>query len=200
MKSTAWDAAGNALKIESTAVLEAAKELDQVSFNKALSLLISADRIACSGSGHSGFACQHFAHLLCCIDRPARFLPPSEAIHGGMGFLQKGDLLVIASRGGKTEELLPIIDIAHIKKVSILTITENLSSPIASGADVVIKMKVTRECDRYNCQGTTSFIVLSSIFDALQTAMIEEMDYSLKSFAIVHPGGAVGKRLNMRIK
>ena len=200
MKSTAWDAAGNAFKIESTAVLEAAKELDQHSFNEALSLLISADRIACSGSGHSGFACQHFAHLLCCIDRPARFLPPSEAIHGGMGFLQQGDLLVVASRGGKTEELLPIIEIAHIKKVSILTITENLSSQIASRADVVIKMKVTKECDRYNCQGTTSFIVLSSIFDALQTALIEEMDYSLNNFAIVHPGGAVGKRLNARIK
>lgn len=196
MKSISWNAAKNVFQIESTALIEAASELDESSFKNAINLLSKAERIACSGSGHSGIACAHFAHLLCCIERPARFLSPSEAIHGGMGFLQSGDLLVIASRGGKTEELLPIVNIASMKNVKIITITENLDSPIATAADVVIKINVTRECDKYNSQGTTSFVVLSSIFDALQTALIEEMNYSIKKFAIVHPGGAVGKGLN----
>jgi D-arabinose 5-phosphate isomerase GutQ len=173
---------------------------EESSFISAIDFLIKAERIACTGSGHSGIACAHFAHLLCCIERPARFLPPSEAIHGGMGFLHNGDLLVVASRGGKTEELIPIVEIAHMKNLKIITITENIGSPIAKAADAVIKMKVTRECDKYNSQGTTSFIVLSSIFDALQTALIEEMNYTIEKFAVVHPGGAVGKRLKKELK
>ena len=78
-------------------------------------MLAKAERIGCSGCGHSGIACAHFAHLLCCIERPARFLSPSDAVHGGLGFLQKEDVLVVASRGGKTEELLPIEQIAGKK-------------------------------------------------------------------------------------
>ena len=57
-------------------------------------------------------------------------------------------------------------------------------------------MKVTRECDKYNCQGTTSFAVTNAIFDALQTAVMEYTDFKNEKFAVIHPGGAVGKRLN----
>jgi D-arabinose 5-phosphate isomerase GutQ len=159
-------------------------------------VLACAPRIACSGCGHSGIACAHFAHSLCCIERPARFLSPSEAVHGATGFLQKGDVLVLASRGGKTEELLPIGRIAKAKGATVIAVTEDLQSPLAAGADIVLAMRVTRECDKFNCQGTTSFVVLSAVFDALQTALIEEMDYQNEKFAVVHPGGAVGKRLN----
>ncbi len=74
--------------------------------------------------------------------------------------------------------------------------TENLESPLAQGADVVLKMVVTRETDKYNCQGTTSNTLMNAMFDALQSAMIEELDYRNESFALVHPGGAVGERLN----
>ena len=57
-------------------------------------------------------------------------------------------------------------------------------------------MKVTRECDKYNCQGTTSFAVTNAIFDALQTALLEYTDFKNEKFAVIHPAGAVGKRLN----
>lgn len=196
MKKASWEAAKQAFSIESEAVLEALTTIDKVEFGKVLEALMKAERIACSGCGHSGIACAHFAHLLCCIERPARFLSPAEAIHGGTGFLQKDDVLVAASRGGKTEELLPIEQIAKEKGAKIIAVTENKLSPLAIGADIVLTMKVTRECDKYNCQGTTSFVVLSAIFDALQTSLIEETDYNNEKFAVVHPGGAVGKRLN----
>jgi D-arabinose 5-phosphate isomerase GutQ len=195
MKQGSWDAAKLAFSIESEAILNTLKVLDKHEFGKAVDCLAEADRIACCGCGHSGIACAHFAHLLCCIDRPARFLSPSEAVHGGAGFLQKNDVLVVASRGGKTEELLPIEQIARVKGVKIIAITENIKSSLAAGADIVLAMKVTRECDKYNCQGTTSFVVLSAIFDALQTSLIEETNYNNEKFLVVHPGGAVGKRL-----
>jgi len=200
MKQSSWEAAKLAFSIESEDILNTLTVLDQSEFEKAVEYLAVADRIACSGCGHSGIACAHFAHLLCCIERPARFLSPSEAVHGGAGFLQKDDVLVVASRGGKTEELLPIEHIAKKKGVKIIAVTENIKSPIAAGADVVLAMKVSRECDKYNCQGTTSFVVLSAIFDALQTSLIEETGYNNEKFLVVHPGGAVGKRLKQSLE
>jgi len=110
--------------------------------------------------------------------------------------LQKGDVMVFASRGGKTKELLPIFDICKQKGIKIITITENMTSPLTEGADVVIKQYVNRETDKYNSQGTTSSTALCMIFHALQTALIEETDYKNEQFALIHPGGAVGERLN----
>ncbi|MBR2473391.1 MAG: phosphosugar isomerase, partial [Clostridia bacterium] len=71
-------------------------------------------------------------------------------------------------------------------------------SPLAQGADIVLPMKITKETDKYNSQGTTSFIVTNAIFDALQAALIEETGYRNEQFAVIHPGGAVGERLNKK--
>ena len=138
----------------------------------------------------------HFAHLMCCIERPARFLSPAEAVHGGTGFIQPGDAVLRASRGGKTRELLPILDIAKRKGAAVIAVTENADSPLALGADILLKMSVTRETDRYDSQGTTSFTVLNVLFHALQAALIERTGYKNEQFAVIHPGGAVGERLN----
>ena len=169
---------------------------DEDAYSKAVELLKSAPRIGASGCGHSGIMCQHFAHLMCCIERPARFISPAEAVHGAMGFLQAGDVMVLASRGGKTAELLPIADICRKKGISIIVITENTDSPLAVAADVVLRQYVNRETDRYNCQGTTSSTALCVIFHVLQPALIEETGFQNEQFALVHPGGAVGERLN----
>ena len=155
-----------------------------------------APRIGTTGCGHSGIICQHIAHLLCCIERPARFISPAEAVHGASGFLQPGDVMIFASRGGKTAELLPIIDICRRKGVSVIAITENTESPMAKAADVVLVQHVNRETDKYNAQGTTSTTVLCLIAHALQAALIEETGYRNEQFAVIHPGGAVGERLN----
>ena len=83
-----------------------------------------------------------------------------------------------------------------MKKVTVIGVTENLSSPLAAMSDIVLPMKVTTETDRYNSQGTSSFTALAAVFDALQTAVLEETGYRNEQFALIHPGGAVGKRLN----
>ena len=196
LSEKALNAALTAYDIESECIKEMKSYLNEEAFSKAVELLCNAQRIGAAGCGHSGIACQHFAHLMCCIERPARFISPAEAVHGGSGFLQKGDVMVLASRGGATKELFPILDICKTKGVSVITITENLQSPLALGADVVIKQYVNRETDKYNMQGTTSTTALCMLFHALQTAVIEETDYQKEQFALIHPGGAVGKRLN----
>lgn len=185
-----------AFATESESILETAKVLDPEQLSKAAEALARAPRIAATGCGHSGIAARHFAHLMCCVERPARFLSPAEAVHGGLGFLQAGDVLLWASRGGKTDELIPIADICRKKGVCVIGVTENPSSPLAERSDILLRMCVTRECDRFNCQGTTSFVVTAAIFDALQTAVMELTGFQNEEFAVIHPGGAVGKRLN----
>ena len=196
MKQESLQAAKAAYEIEAECLRNMIDYFDEDAFAKAVALLKESPRIGASGCGHSGIICQHFAHLMCCIEQPAKFVSPAEAVHGGMGFLQAGDVMLFASRGGKTGELLPILDICKRKGVRVITVTENLESPLAKGADVVLKQYVNRETDKYNSQGTTSSTALAMIFHALQTALIEETDYKNEQFALIHPGGAVGERLN----
>ena len=191
-------AARAAFSIEAESIRSMERYFDEAAYEKAVNLLTAAPRIAASGCGHSGIACQHFAHLMCCIERPARFISPAEAVHGATGYLQRGDVMVLASRGGKTRELLPILEICKAKGVAVITITENMESALAKGADVVIKQYVERETDKFNSQGTTSTTALCVIFHALQAALIERTGYQEQQFALIHPGGAVGERLNAK--
>ena len=195
----AMSAALTAFDIEAECITAMKSYINEEQFSSAVELLSSAARIGAAGCGHSGIACQHFAHLMCCIERPARFISPAEAVHGGSGFLQKDDVMLLASRGGSTKELFPILDICKAKGVKVITVTENLDSYLAKEADVVIKQYVNRETDKYNMQGTTSTTALCMLFHALQTAIIEETDYKSEQFALIHPGGAVGERLNKKL-
>ncbi len=196
IKQESLNQAINAYKIESECINEMLEHFDEEAFSNAVELLASAERIGTTGCGHSGIICSHFSHLLCCIERPSRFISPAEAVHGATGFLQEGDVCVFASRGGKTKELLPILDICKAKGVKIISVTENMDSPLAQMADVVLKQHVNKETDKYNSQGTTSSTALCMIFHSLQAALIEETDYKNEQFALIHPGGAVGERLN----
>ena len=196
MNKDAIEAAKATFDIEAQCIVEMKDYFDEEAFSRAVELLKNAPRIGTCGCGHSGIVCQHFAHLLCCIERPARFISPAEAVHGATGFLQAGDVMVFASRGGKTRELLPILAICEKKGIHVITVTENLKSPLAEGAEVVLKQHVNRETDRWNAQGTTSTTALCVIFHALQSALIEETGYQAEQFAVIHPGGAVGERLN----
>lgn len=196
MKAEGLRVAKEAFVTEAECLSNAFSHIDSAEFSRAVDKLAIAPRIAASGCGHSGIACQHFAHLMCCIERPARFIYPSEAVHGAMGFIQKEDVMLLASRGGKTKELLTVMQICKKKGAKVITVTESMDSPLAKEADIVLKMFINRETDKYNCQGTTSNTMLNALFDALQAALIEEIDYQNERFALVHPGGAVGERLN----
>ena len=198
MKQIGLQRLRESFEIEAQCIADAVKYIDEDAFSRAVDLLAKAPRIGTSGCGHSGIICQHMAHLLCCIERPARFISPAEAVHGATGYLQEGDVMIFASRGGKTKELLPILDICKAKGVHVITVTENTESPLALGAEVVLRQYVNRETDKYNSQGTTSTTSLCVILHALQSALIEETDYKNEQFALIHPGGAVGERLNSK--
>ena len=195
MKDKTLELAKESLKIESKAISDIISYLNVESFGKAVDVLANCPKIITCASGSSGIAAKKFAHSLCCIERNAQFLSPAEAVHGGLGCVKKGDAVVMVSRGGKTVELLPIIDVCNKKGAILIAITENLDSPLAKKAQVVVPLKIEKESDKYNVMATSSFIATIAIFDAMLVAIMEETDYRLEQFALIHPGGAVGKRL-----
>ena len=99
MSADYMKSAMDAFKIEAESLMATAEAIDPREFERAVEVLAKAERIAAAGCGHSGIACRHFAHLMCCVERPARFLSPAEAVHGGLGCMKKGDVMLLASRG-----------------------------------------------------------------------------------------------------
>ena len=170
--------------------------MDEEAYRKAVDLLAGARMTVTTACGSSGFAAKKFAHSLCCIECPAKFVAPSEGLHGGMGVLQPGDVLVAVSKGGKTDELLPMLDIAKKKNAAIIAVTQKPDSVLAKAADAVLLLPDFPESDEFNVMSTTSFAANISIFDALMMGLMEEKNYTLEQFALIHPGGAVGKRIN----
>ena len=123
IKEIALKSAIQSLKTESKAISDIIGYLDLKSFEKAVDILSTCPKTITCASGSSGVAAKKFAHSLCCIERNAQFLSPAEALHGGMGCIKKGDAVVMVSRGGKTAELLPIIDVCNKKEAILIAIT-----------------------------------------------------------------------------
>lgn len=170
--------------------------LDGEALGKAIDILAQSTLTVTSACGSSGFAAQKFAHALCCVECPAKFVAPSEAVHGGLGALQKGNALVLVSKGGKTDELLPLVAVAKKKQANIIVVTAHGEAQLGQLADVVLLLPDMPESDRYGVMSTTSFASNMAIFNALMVGLMEEKDYPLSDFALIHSGGAVGKQIN----
>lgn len=195
MKNTTMDLMKGSLLAEKTALELLYRDFDEAAFAKALELLKSSAVTVLSACGSSGFATKKFAHSLCCIECPAKFVPPSEAVHGGMGMLKRGNVLLLVTKGGRTEELLPLADIAKKKGAHIILVTAHPERELGQMADVVLKLPDTPESDRFDMMSTASFTATIGIFDALMMGLMEEKDFTEADFALIHPGGAVGKRI-----
>lgn len=157
-------------------------------------------RIIVSGCGTSGAAAKKIAHSLCCIERPACFLSPSDAVHGALGLLQKEDILILISKGGNTGELLGLIDACKKKGAKLIGVTENPDSIIARSADILLKVKVDREPCPFNMLATASTMAVVAVFDAICIALMHYTGYTREQFAVIHPKGAVGERLLNNMK
>lgn len=198
MKNNYWNAATESLQIEIDALKALSEYIDRESFDQAVNALASCNKIMTCASGTSGIAAKKFAHSLCCIERSAMFMPPCEAVHGGLGALQKEDVMVVVSRGGKTSELLPVIDVCNKKETILIGVTENPESPLGKYADIVLPIKIEKESDPTGLMATSSFMVTVALFDALLSALIVKTGYTKEQFGLIHPGGAVGQLLNKK--
>lgn len=179
------DAIGKLTEVlDEKAVLETAKVLQNCK-----------GKVILSGCGTSAMAAKKIAHSLCCIEIPALFLSPADAVHGGLGVLQEDDILILISKGGNTQELVDLIPACRTKKAKLIGVSENPDSKIAQAADIYMKVKAEREPCRFNMLATSSTLAVISTFDAICIALMQMTGYTREQFAVIHPGGAVGERL-----
>lgn len=196
MNSKAFEAARHSIEKEAQTVLAVLDGLDEAAFGRAVDMLAASPRIMTGGCGNSGIAAKKFAHCLCCINKSGMFMPSGEAVHGGMGYIQPGDVLILVTRGGKTGELIPMADIAKKKGAGLIVLTENADSPLSRAADVTLLLHDIEESDPTGLMATSSFVAPVAVFDALLSALIVETGFVGGQFGLIHPGGAVGERLN----
>ncbi|TCS78100.1 KpsF/GutQ family protein [Muricomes intestini] len=157
-------------------------------------------KVVIAGCGTSAMAAKKGVHSLNCIERPAVFLTPSDAVHGGLGVLQKEDILILVSKGGGTEELVQMIPACKAKGATLAAITENEESEIGKMADICIKVKTGQEPCRFNMLATASTLCVISVFDAICISLMQYTNYTKEQFAVIHPKGAVGDRLLGKVK
>lgn len=196
MKSSTFEFMRSSVVAERRALDVLYETMDEGEFLKTLEFILNSSLVVLSACGSSGFAAKKFAHSLCCVECPAKFVPPSEAVHGGMGALKRDNLLILVSKGGKTDELIPLVSIAKSKGARIALVTANRDSELAREADSVLLLPDVPESDVYGVMSTASFAATIAIFDALMMGIMEEKNYALSDFALIHPGGAVGKKIN----
>lgn len=152
-------------------------------------------RVVTAGVGTSAAAAKKIAHTLSCVEIPSFFLSPGDAVHGALGAVQKGDVVIAISKGGGTREILNILPGVKKKEAKLVGVTENDTSELAKASDLLLKVKVEREPDPFNMLATASTMAVIAVFDAVAITLMHYMDYRKEQFAVIHPGGAVGKRL-----
>jgi arabinose-5-phosphate isomerase len=186
--------------IEADALYKAAERLDQ-NFLDAISLILGTKgKLIITGVGKSGLVGAKMAATFASTGTSSFFLHPTEALHGDLGMIGKGDTLLAISSSGESEELTKILP--HIKRfdIPLIGLTGNKSSSLGSYADVFLDISVEKEACPLGIAPTTSTTLTMALGDALAVALMEYRGFKEEDFASFHPGGSLGKKLFVRIK
>ena len=184
------------LTMEAESIARLTQELDpDTVLAVAKALMNCKGKVILSGCGTSAMAARKIAHSLSCVEIPALFLSPADAVHGALGVLQQEDILILISKGGNTQELVNLIPACKTKGALLIGVSENPASVIARQADLYLKVKVAQEPCRFNMLATASTLAVIATFDAICIALMQMTGYTREQFAVIHPGGAVGERL-----
>lgn len=189
------------IEIEAESIKKLAEDMDDEKvLETAKTLMNCKGKVILAGCGTSAMAAKKVAHSLNCIEIPALFLSPADAVHGGLGVLQEEDILILISKGGNTQELVNLIPACRTKKALLIGVSENPESKIAVNSDIYLKVKVEKEPCRFNMLATASTLAVISMFDSICIALMQMTGYTREQFAVIHPGGAVGDRLLNNLK
>jgi arabinose-5-phosphate isomerase len=188
------------LKLEASAISQAADRLQGEQVNQALNLLATCQgKVVLAGVGKSGIVAQKIAATLNSVGTVAICLHPCDALHGDLGVVTANDVAILLSNSGETEEILGMLPHLQYRKVAIMAIVGNLKSTLARKADVVIDAAVAREACPHNLAPTTSTTVALAIGDALAMTVMQMKGLTPEDFALNHPAGRLGKRLTLRV-
>jgi arabinose-5-phosphate isomerase len=163
------------------------------------SALERGGKIVVTGVGKSGKIANKIAATLSSTGSQATYLHPTEGLHGDLGFVGEKDVVIAFSYTGNTDELLRILPAFKALKTPIIAVTGNLRSHLAEMSDVVIDASVAQEACPHNLAPTTSTTLSLAIGDALAMALMKLRNFDAESFARNHPGGSIGRKLNLSV-
>ena len=189
------------LKLEAEAIERAAGNLDENSIEQAIELLTCCDsKVIVTGVGKSGVIAQKIAQTIVSTGTVAVFVHPSDAIHGSLGMVTQGDVVIALSNSGETEEILLLLPTLKNRGIRIISIVGNMNSTLARQSDIALDASVDREVCPLNLAPTTSTTVALAIGDAVAMTLMETKNLTAEDFAANHPAGRLGKRLTLKVK
>lgn len=183
------------LQTEAAAILALMDRLDE-RFDRAVALVRDCKgRVILTGMGKSGIICRKIAATFASTGTPAFFLHPAEAVHGDLGVIQAGDVVIALSYSGETEELRLVLETIKRLGAALIAITGDPSSTLAQAADVALDCHVSEEACPMNLVPTASTTAALAVGDALAMTVLVEKGFKPEDFANLHPGGKLGKKL-----
>ncbi|MEM8594689.1 MAG: KpsF/GutQ family sugar-phosphate isomerase [Pseudomonadota bacterium] len=191
------------LEKETQSLIHCTQQLDE-SFTKACHIMLNTHknngRIIVTGMGKSGHIGNKIAATLASTGTPALFLHPGEASHGDLGMVTPLDTILALSNSGSSSEIQALIPLFKRMNIRMIAITSNDRSPLANAADVHLNSYVTEEACPLDLAPTSSTTVCLALGDALAIALLEANGFSANDFAFSHPGGALGRKLLIKVK
>jgi arabinose-5-phosphate isomerase len=182
------------LEAEADAIRNLMENLGE-DFDRAVELIDACGgRVVLTGMGKSGIICRKIAATMRSTGTPALFMHPAEAIHGDLGMVAGGDLVVAISNSGTTDEILNLVAVLRRIGVVLIAITSNPESPLATTADLHLDVGVRREACPMNLAPTASTTAALALGDALAMSVSVKKGFKEEDFARLHPGGKLGKR------
>jgi arabinose-5-phosphate isomerase len=189
----------NVLRKEAKAILQVMEGLDNA-FEKAVDTIFKCSgKVVLTGIGKSGLVCKKIASTLSSVGTPALFLHPADSLHGDLGMLQNGDVLIVISNSGETDEVIGILPWIKRMDITTIVITGNTGSSIAQYGDVVLSINVDEACP-FNIVPTSSTTATLAMGDAIAVALMEIRNFKIEDFAFLHPGGTLGRKLLLKVK
>lgn len=182
------------LEVESAAILGLVDHLDNTFVDVVETINATSGRVVSMGLGKSGIICKKVSATLASTGTPSFFLHPAEAIHGDLGMIVKGDVVLAISNSGETEELLRLMP--SIKRIGaeVVAITGNPQSSLARAADYHLSAAISKEACPLGLAPTASTTATLALGDALAMALLLRKGFKEEDFAFLHPGGKLGKR------
>jgi len=183
------------LRIESEAISALIPRVGE-EFSRAVDLILSCNgRIIITGIGKSGIVAKKIAATLTSTGTTAYYLHPVEALHGDLGMVQRGDVVICISKSGNTDEISRLFPVFKNLGVRIISMTGNLRSALAQRSDVVLDVGVVEEACPLDLAPTASTTATLAMGDALAVALLQKRNFGSEDFALLHPGGSLGKSL-----
>ena len=188
------------LRVEAQSLLDLAERIDE-NFSRAVELLYHCKgKVVLMGMGKSGLVGRKIASTFASTGTPSFFLHPAEGLNGDFGMLAKEDLIIAISNSGETRELLEVLPLIKRYGNRLITLTGNMTSTLAKSGDINLDIHVKEEADPLGLAPTSSTTATLALGDALAVALMGKRDFKKEDFAILHPGGVLGKKLLLKVE